>query len=79
MFDRCHAIVEGFSFDALPAEFERHLFEYGVGHLWNPKLKLKIGVLTLTFPTPTMMHIRGSIQKSAKGNNYGDFTMTIYY
>ena len=74
MFDRCHAIVEGFSFDALPAGFERHLFEYGVGHRWNPKLKLKIGVLTLTFPTPTIMHIRGSIQKSATGNNYGDFT-----
>lgn len=74
MFDRFHAIVEGFSFDDLPEDFERYLFEYGVGHLWNPKLKLKIGVLTLTFPTPTLMHIRGSIQKSAKGNNYGDIT-----
>lgn len=72
--DRIHCIIEGFSYDDFSDKFDKYLSEYGISHLGDSKLKLKIGAFTITIPTPGIMHIRGSVQKFAKGNNYSDFT-----
>ena len=52
--DRIHCIIEGFSYDDFSDKFDKYLSEYGISHLGDSKLKLKIGAFTITIP---ILHI----------------------